>query len=149
MKYEGVVSELFASGDSDWAGGVQSRKSTGGCTVSFKGGFNCWCSFQQRCVAARSTESEYVALSECNQKVCYHSRTSKELYESAERTVVYEDNHHCITCATKDGRRNKHVDVRYHIFREPVENRVVKLEYCPTMEMVADILSEPLRPQKI
>src|SRR5436305_11119143 len=40
--------------------------------------------------------------------------------------------------------RTKHIDIQYHFVRECVENRKVRLEYCPTMDMVADGLTKAL-----
>ena len=38
----------------------------------------------------------------------------------------------------------KHIDVRYHYVREAVNDDIINLQYCPTQEMVADILTKPL-----
>lgn len=43
---------------------------------------------------------------------------------------------------------SKNVKVRYHICREAVANKKVKLKYCPTLEMVADILTKMMGLQK-
>ena len=40
--------------------------------------------------------------------------------------------------------RTKHVDIRYHYVREAVQDGVINLHYCPTEEMIADILPKPL-----
>lgn len=88
----GRVSTLSAHSESDWRGEIQSRKSSGGYKVTLNGGFVCWPSLKQRDVAPSSTQSEYIALSECNQKVCSHRRILKKLWESTKPTVVYEGN---------------------------------------------------------
>ncbi|GBO15063.1 hypothetical protein AVEN_47910-1 [Araneus ventricosus] len=41
-------------------------------------------------------------------------------------------------------RRSKHTDVRFHSIREKVEQGVLKLEYVPSSEQTADILTKPL-----
>ena len=40
--------------------------------------------------------------------------------------------------------RAKHIDIKHHFIREQVSQGNVKLEYCPTTEMTADILTKGL-----
>ena len=40
--------------------------------------------------------------------------------------------------------RTKYIDVQYHFIRKCVEMGKVKLVYCPTEEIVADVLTKPL-----
>ena len=40
--------------------------------------------------------------------------------------------------------RSKHIDIKYHFVRELVENKTIKLKYCPTKEMIADFLTKGL-----
>ena len=40
--------------------------------------------------------------------------------------------------------RTKDIDIRYHYVREAVQDGVINLHYCPTEEMIADILTKPL-----
>ena len=42
-------------------------------------------------------------------------------------------------------RRNKHIDIAYHYIREVTSNGEVVLSYVPTSEMIADMLTKPLR----
>ena len=36
-----------------------------------------------------------------------------------------------------------HIDIRYHYVREAVQDGFTNLHYCPTEEMIADILTKP------
>ena len=38
----------------------------------------------------------------------------------------------------------KHIDVRYHYTREAAEQEIIKIDYCPTDQMIADVLTKPL-----
>jgi len=40
--------------------------------------------------------------------------------------------------------KTKHIDIRYHYIREAVAKGTVTLEYCPTKDMAADLLTKPL-----
>lgn len=44
-----------------------------------------------------------------------------------EANVFYKNNQVFILWVTEEGKRNKHVDVLYQIFREPTGNRIVRL----------------------
>ena len=37
-------------------------------------------------------------------------------------------------------KRAKHIDIRHHFVREAVQSGTIVLTYCPTTEMVADLL---------
>ena len=61
-------------------------------------------------------------------------------------TIVREDNQGAMALAKnpKDHPRTKHVDVKYHFTREVIEKKLIKVEYVPTGEMVADTLTKAL-----
>jgi hypothetical protein len=40
--------------------------------------------------------------------------------------------------------RSKHVEIKYYFIRDKVQEGEVKLEYIPTDEQTADILTKPL-----
>ena len=48
----------------------------------------------------------------------------------------------------KDHSRTKHIDVKYHFVRESVEKEINSVVYCPTAEMVADVLTKGLAKPK-
>ena len=60
------------------------------------------------------------------------------------------DNQSCIALAKNPEHhaRTKHIDIQYHFIREKVEERTVKLEFCPTQEMVAEVLTKALPREK-
>ena len=39
--------------------------------------------------------------------------------------------------------RSKHIDIRYHFIRQNVKDDKVVLMYCPTHDMLADIMTKP------
>lgn len=51
-----------------------------------------------------------------------------------------------IASATKPKfhKRTKHIDIRYHFVREKIDDGHVLLEYCPTQEMLVDIMTKPI-----
>ena len=41
-------------------------------------------------------------------------------------------------------KRTKHIDVAYHFVREKVNDKSIKVSYCPTDQMLADIMMKRL-----
>ena len=64
--------------------------------------------------------------------------------------MVYYDNQSCLKL-TKNPifhDRSKHIEIRYHFNWDHVQKGVVKLQYLPTNEQVADILRKSLGKSK-
>ena len=40
--------------------------------------------------------------------------------------------------------RTKHIDVKYHYIREKIERGSIALSYCPTADMVTDVMTKGL-----
>ena len=59
---------------------------------------------------------------------------------------MHSDNQACIALSRDPvgHRRTKHIDVRYHYIRELVTYRKATIEYLPSEDMIADILTKPL-----
>ena len=67
--------------------------------------------------------------------------------DEGDQVLIFEDNHACAQWAEKEGldhNRTKHIDIRYHMIRDNVKKQNVKVEICPTQEMVADIMTKAL-----
>jgi hypothetical protein len=59
---------------------------------------------------------------------------------------IFSDNQACIALA-KDPvahSRTKHIDVHYHYIKELVTRGKATVDYCPIVDMIADILTKPL-----
>ena len=65
-------------------------------------------------------------------------------------TMIICDNQGCIALARnpKHHSRTKHIDVQYHFICEKIEEKVIELRYCPTQEMVVDVLTKALARDK-
>uniref|UniRef100_A0AAV1TL57 Copia protein n=1 Tax=Peronospora matthiolae TaxID=2874970 RepID=A0AAV1TL57_9STRA len=65
---------------------------------------------------------------------------------SDEAIKMYEDNQGSIALAKNPEfhKRTKHIDIRYHFVREKVESGEVVLEYCPTQDMLVDMMTKPI-----
>ena len=135
--------------DSDWAQDPETRRSMSGNVVMMGGAAIAWNVRQQEVVALSSAESEYIGLCLGVKETVWIRRlvSGLGLVDGVDApTTVLLDNQASDRLAhnASINRRTKHIDVRYHYTRKAIEDKVVKLEYCPTEEMVADMLTKPL-----
>ena len=135
--------------DSDWGGCTINRKSTSGYVFKMAGGAVSWKSRKQSCVAQSSSEAEYMALSAAVKEaiwlrniVGFSSSTNP-----ADPILINVDNQGSIKMARNDasGTRTKHIDIRYHFVRDCLLEGMFDIDYCPTSDMVADVLTKPLQ----
>lgn len=65
--------------------------------------------------------------------------TSKNL-----NLIIHNDNQAGMKRALNDRSINQteHIDIKYHIFRGHVFAKYVSIEFCPTLEMNADVLTK-------
>jgi len=61
-------------------------------------------------------------------------------------TTIYEDNQGVIELAknAKFYNRTKHIDICHPFFRERVVSTEIRVIYCPTEDMIADIMTKGL-----
>jgi hypothetical protein len=66
--------------------------------------------------------------------------------KQSEPTMIFEDNKTCITLSKNSlvNTKSKHIDIKYHFNRDKVESGEVVLKYCPSAEMIADVMTKPL-----
>ena len=105
-----------------------------------------WKSSQQKGVALSSTEAELVAISNSARKALWLRRLMESMKCSQNLpTVVFEDNQGCIAIAGNERitQRTSHIEVRHFFIRECVQNGEIKVEYCHTSDMAADLLTKP------
>jgi hypothetical protein len=133
--------------DSDWAGCVDTRRSTSGFVWMMGGGAICWRSKLQTIVALSSTEAEYVGATPAVQEVIWLRDLLCELgITNDSPSLLHMDNRGAVslTRGAGDSNRTKHIDIRYHFIRSHVECKRIRVQYLPTDEMTADILTKNL-----
>jgi hypothetical protein len=99
-----------------------------------------------------STEAELATLNDLISDVLHYRDLLEELGYPQGSTEVYEDNSAAITILTKGDfnyqNKSKHIKVRYEFFKEQIRLNTVKLVYCPTDQMMADIHTKNLTGKK-
>ena len=148
LMYDGNGSnDLQGFSDADWAGDMDTRRSTSGYVFQLGNSTVSWCSRKQATVAKSSTEAEYVALSTATQEGIWLRRLLSGLkVDTRNATVIYEDNQGAIDLSKnpKHHDRTKHIDVCHHFVRERVASKEISVIYCPTNDMTADVMTKGL-----
>ena len=132
--------------DADRAEDINDRKFTSGYLFQISGGAVSWRSKKQECVALPTAEAEYVALASAAQESIWLRKLIAELGSPNGPTTIFEDNQSAIAMSRnpQPHGRVKHIDIKHHFIWEQVTNKNVKLEYCPTKVMTADIFTKGL-----
>ena len=145
--YGEVGSELTGYADASWADQLDDRHSTSGAVFLVSGGPISWISRRQSVVALSTAEAEYIALFEAVKEAVWLKQLCRDIGLSDSGAVTI----HCDSTAaaaiannSKSSRRVKHMDIKYHYVREVIADGVVATAYCPTAEMLADMLTKPL-----
>ena len=133
--------------DADWGGDLDDRKSTSGYVFQIGGGAVSWRSKKQTSVALSTAEAEYVALAFTAQEALWlrHFLTDM-IAEPPGPMVIYEDNQSAIamTKSPQFHGRSKHISIKYHFIRDLLMDGMVEVKYCPSQEMIADMLTKGL-----
>lgn len=109
-------------------------------------------------IALSTTEAEYICLSQALRTVLVLMRLFKELAKKIKgfkytkpnfQCTAYEDNKGAIELANapKERPRTKHINIKYHHFRNALEQGLINIEYVDTHEQLADIGTKPLQPK--
>jgi hypothetical protein len=132
--------------DASYADDVETRKSTSGFVLMMNGGPIFWKSKKQPIVSLSSAESELIALTSAAKEAIWFNRLIKEVTGKDQPFQMLEDNQSTIKfCKNfKLSERTKHIEVRYYFVKEKLEKKELSINYCPTEEMTADILTKPL-----
>lgn len=148
FKRSDVDLKLVAYSDADWAADLNDRHSiTGYCfSLSKNGPVISWKSKKQQTVALSSCEAEYMALSAAAQESLYLTNLINGMDNVLEYApvTIFEDNQGAIALSKNPvcRQRCKHIDIRYHFVRSVLSDGKIILHYCPTVDMVADILTK-------
>jgi len=142
--------ELEGWADAAFKDDVATRRSTGGLIVKLKGSAAILTKAKlQQIIALSTCEAEMIQLSICGQFIVWARNLLKELgWEQKEPTVIHEDNMATANLA-KHGRLSEksiHMDHKDLWTVDQVKNKKIRIKYCPTQAMIADILTKPLPP---
>ena len=110
----------------------------GGCLVH-------WSSSKTSRIVSSSTEAEVHGLIHMGKENIWEREFHQVLghFRNLSPTVVYQDNKAAISLSTGGTchKRSKHFGLEFDMFREYVSRGEIQLEYLPTGELAADLLT--------
>ena len=136
--------------DADYAGDLDTRRSTTGYVYTLNGGAISWSSRLQPTVAVSTTEAEYMAAAHAVKEGLWLRKLMRDFEVEVGIMPIFCDNQGAIKLLKHPiaSMRSKHIDVIYHFARERVARQEVAFEYCATDKNVADIMTKPLPESK-
>ena len=151
LAYGGSKRELVGFVDADGSMGEDRRAISGYAFIS-NGGAVSWSAKRQEIISLSTTESEYIAATYTAKEALWLRQIILQLFGiDLTATTLFCDNQSAIAL-TKEHQyhaRTKHIDVRFHFIRWIIEDGKLRLIYCPTKEMVADVLTKALTSTKV
>jgi hypothetical protein len=120
-----------------------------GSTMSLGKGSVYSTSKKQRINTKSSTEAELVGVDDSMPLVIWTRNFLLAQGFDISDNVVFQDNQSAILLEkngrASSGRRTRHINIRYFFVTDRVKTGEVRIEYCPTGEMVADFFTKPLQ----
>jgi hypothetical protein len=123
------------------------RKSISGCLFLLAGAPISWQAKKHTTVAQSTVESEYAAMAHVAKELIWLQQLLKDLGMSKYTpTTLFCDNQGAISLAKNPTHhaKTKHVDVQLHFIRDHIEKGTIKVEYCPTEDMLVDLMTKGL-----
>ena len=102
---------------------------------------------KQKIVTRSSTESELVGISDALSQVLWTREYLLQAGLAIGPAIVYQDNQSDIFFATKSrstSERSRHIKIRFFFVAHYIATNEIKIEYMPTGQMIADVLTKPL-----
>ena len=133
--------------DADYGQDIDDRISVGAYIFFLGNSPISWNSKKQSSTSRSSCESEYRALAQCSCEAVWLRRLLQELRILDDKpTNIYCDNQSSIKLSYNPvfHERSKHFEIDFHFTRQKVEENVIKVEFIPSHEQPADILTKSL-----
>ncbi|GJR54010.1 retrovirus-related pol polyprotein from transposon TNT 1-94 [Tanacetum coccineum] len=138
--------KLIAYSDADHAGCKDDCKSTSGGLQFLGGKLMSRSSKKQDCTAMSTIEAKYVSLSACCAKVIWMRTQLLDYRYKYNQILMYCDSKSAIviSCNPVQHSKIKHIDIRYHFFKEHVEKGTVEIYFVGTEYQLADLFTKAL-----
>ena len=132
--------------DADFAGDLDTRRSTTDFVFILSGGVICWSSRLQPTVAVSTSEAEYMASTQAVKEALWLRKLLLDFGVKIGAMKIYSDSQGAIKLLKHPiaSIRSKDIDVIHHFARERVSRKEVMFEYCSTDAMIADSFTKVL-----
>lgn len=142
--YTKSYEDMYGMADADWAGCKIDRRSYSGYCFKYANGCISWESKKQRCVALSTAEAEYIALTEAAKEAIHLKMLFSDLGININNVVIFSDNQAAQVLSKNPviSGKSKHIEIKQHFIRDCVQQGLVSIQYKPTQEMEADILTK-------
>lgn len=151
LTYGGGKENLDGFTDAD-GNMAEDRRATSGYAFLINRGAVSWSAKRQEIVTLSTTESEYVGATHAAKEALWLRSLITQIFgEPLPTTNIFSDNKSAIALA-KDHQyhpHTKHINIRYHFIRWIIEEGKVRLVFCPTKDMVADVFMKALPSTKV
>ena len=124
------------------------RHVVSGFAILLDGGAVSWSLKKQELVTLSTMEAEYVSTTHTAKELIWFCHLLGEIFRPLMQPIVLHlDNQLAIALAKSEGQfhaHSKHIDICYHFIKFCIQDGSIDLIYCPTEDMVADILTKSL-----
>ena len=98
----------------------------------------------------RRMEAEYMSLSDAAREAIARQHFLDDLRILVNTPVLHSDNQAALSIVLNpvQYQRSKHIAIRYHFIRQAAQNDMITIDYVPTDEQIADVLTKALKPVK-
>ena len=146
LTYGKVEKDLEGYADADRSM-HEDRKAVSSYTFMIDRGAVSWCTKKQEIISLSTTEAKYIAATHAAKEALWLWTLIGELYGNLQGpTTLHSDNQSAIAL-TKDHQyhmRTKHINIHFHFIQWVIKQNKIKLIYCPTNDMLADMFTKAL-----
>jgi hypothetical protein len=143
--------KIVGYSDSDFVVCLYTDRSTSGYVFKLTGGAISWSSSKHTVMTSFTMHAEFIACYEAVGQTMWLKKfvSGLRVVDSIERPLkLYCDNEPAILYAhnKKKTKVVKHINIRFYVVKEKIQNQTISLEHISTKKMIADPLTKGLPP---
>jgi hypothetical protein len=120
-----------------------------GAGLSLGRGFPVVSSTKHKLNTRSSTEAELVSVDDCMPMILWTRYFLLEQGYDVDENILFQDNKSAMLLEqngrASSSKRTKHINVRYYFVTDRIAKGELKVQWCPTVDMIADYMTKPLQ----